>query len=830
MSSSHSTSPHSKNGEVFELSAAQRLHVVGIGGPGMSALARALVAMGHRVSGSDIRSSENIVQLKELGIDISIGHSEDLVIGCDAVCASSGVPKDNIEMAAARRAGIPALSRAEMLAAVCASGTAIGVAGTHGKTTTTTLVSLMLGGAEGNCGFVVGGDAPGLQTNGAWSPTGLFVVEADESDGTHEALPLRGAIITNIDTDHLDHFGNFENIVNSFSRFAQNVDGPIALCVDDVELKKISDHLASTGHEVLTYGILSSDANIGLSATRIEATASGMTFTVNIASDVLNEYQGERRFPVTLRARGMHNVLNALGALAIALRFGATQEVVTQVLAEFQGVARRFDIRSEEDDITLIDDYAHLPTEIAAVVGAAQGMIAGRGQTSRPNRLVYVFQPNRFNRMALISHEYAHAFTGADVVVITDIYASGTAFIEGVSGKLVVDAVRAAYPLLQVDWVPKRSDLAPHLANMLCAGDVCISSGCGDIETLPAEIASERQLRQCAEDLRGAQLEVQENFPLAARTTYKVGGSARLFVEVVSQDQLITVAAICSRRPTMPVVVLGRGSNTLISDAGFQGLCVSLGDFGQSIALEESAQEGSSVSVVFSGATPLPIAARQLSALGVAGFEWAVGVPGSLGGAVRMNAGGHGADIAASLHSAYVVSLKSGCHGWVSANELGLRFRGSALGNQHVVTWVKVVLEKSKPGCGDALITEIVKWRRDHQPGGQNAGSVFINPNDGAISAGALIDQAGLRGYRLGTACVSEKHANFIQSDAGGTSADVVKLMNMVQQQVLRLTGVNLRSEIRLLGFAPGEALAIDAENSLDSEKLEEHLCSKNPK
>ena len=195
-----------------------------------------------------------------------------------------------------------------------------------------------------------------------------------------------------------------------------------------------------------------------------------------------------------------------------------------------------------------------------------------------------------------------------------------------------------------------------------------------------------------------------------------------------------------------------------------------------------------------------------------------------------MNAGGHGADIAASLHSAYVVSLKSGCHGWVSANELGLRFRGSALGNQHVVTWVKVVLEKSKPGCGDALITEIVKWRRDHQPGGQNAGSVFINPNDGAISAGALIDQAGLRGYRLGTACVSEKHANFIQSDAGGTSADVVKLMNMVQQQVLRLTGVNLRSEIRLLGFAPGEALAIDAENSLDSEKLEGHLCSKNPK
>ena len=830
MSSSHSNPPHTKKVAVFELGTAQRLHVVGIGGPGMSALARSLVAMGHRVSGSDIRPSENIAQLKELGINISIGHNEELVVRCDAVCASSGVPSDNIEMAAARRAGIPALSRAEMLAAVCASGTSIGVAGTHGKTTTTTLVSLMLGGAEGKCGFVVGGDAPGLQTNGAWSQTGLFVVEADESDGTHEVLPLRGAIITNIDTDHLDHFGNFANIVNSFSRFARGVDGPIALCVDDVELHKLRGHLQAEGREVLTYGVQGKNTDIGIAASDIGATSSGMTFSVHIAENILEKYHGQRHFAVNLKARGMHNVLNALGALAIALRFGATQEEVTQVLGEFQGVARRFDIRSELDGITLIDDYAHLPTEIAAVVGAAQGMIAGRVHAPAPNRLIYVFQPNRYNRMALISDEYAHAFTGADVVVITDIYASGTAYIEGVTGKLVVDAVQAAYPQLQVNWVPRRTDLAQHLANILRDGDVCISSGCGDIETLPAEIASERLLRQCAAELVAAQLKVHEYFPMAARTTYKVGGVARLFVEVLSVDQLLTVATICSRRREMPVVVLGRGSNTLVSDLGFQGLCISLGEFGQSIAVEESAQEPGRVSVLFAGATPLPVAARQLSALGIAGFEWAVGVPGSIGGAVRMNAGGHGADIAASLHSAYVISLTSGCHGWVPTSELGLRFRGSALGNQHVVTWAKVVLEKSEPGCGDALIGDIVKWRRDHQPGGQNAGSVFINPNDGAISAGALIDQAGLRGYRLGTACVSEKHANFIQSDQGGTSADVVKLMNMVQQEVLRLAGVQLHSEIRLVGFAPGEALAIDAENSSVSEKLDAYLCAKFPK
>jgi UDP-N-acetylmuramate--alanine ligase len=830
MSSSHSQPPQKKKVDVFDLSAAQRLHVVGIGGPGMSALARALVAMGHLVSGSDIRSSETIVQLKELGINISIGHSENLVVGCDAVCASSGVPSDNIEMAAARRAGIPALSRAEMLAAVCASGTAIGVAGTHGKTTTTTLVALMLGGAEGECGFVVGGDAPGLQTNGAWSHTGLFVVEADESDGTHEALPLRGAVITNIDTDHLDHFGSFENIVASFSRFASEIDGPIAVCVDDVELRRIGNELQEQGREVLTYGILSNDSSASISASQIEATASGMSFSVHIAPNVLLQYQGERQFSVTLRARGMHNVLNALGAMAIALHFGATQEQVTQVLAEFQGVARRFDVRSTTGGITLIDDYAHLPTEITAVLGAARGMIASRPQSEAKGRLIYVFQPNRYHRMSLISHEYADAFVGADVVVITDIYASGTAFIEGVTGKLVVDAVVAAHRDVQVDWVPLRSDLPQHLANILREGDVCISSGCGDIETLPGEISCEQLLRQCAKDLRSAQLEVFEYAPLASRTTYKVGGAARLFVEVRSESQLITVASICAQHPDMPVLVLGRGSNTLVSDAGFSGLCVALGDFAENIVREDSPQESHHVHVELSGSTALPVAARQLSAMGIAGFEWAVGVPGSIGGAVRMNAGGHGADMAGSLHSAYVVSLTSGCHGWVPASELGLRFRGSALGNQHVVTRAKVVLEKSEPSCGDAKIADIVKWRRDHQPGGQNAGSVFINPDNGAVSAGALIDEAGLRGHRVGTASVSEKHANFIQSDHGGKSADVVKLMNAVQQQVLRLTGVHLHSEIRLVGFAPGEALAIDAENSGDSEKLEAYLCAKKPK
>ena len=385
-------------------------------------------------------------------------------------------------MAAARRAGIPALSRAEMLAAVCASGTSIGVAGTHGKTTTTTLVSLMLGGTEGKCGFVVGGDAPGLQTNGTWSPTGLFVVEADESDGTHEALPLRGAIITNIDTDHLDHFGSFTNIVNSFSRFAQGINGPVALCIDDAELRKISSLLQAEGREVLTYGVQGKNADIGIAASNIEATASGMTFFVHIAPNILEKYQGQRRFVVNLRARGMHNVLNALGALAIALRFGATQEEVTQVLGEFQGVARRFDIQSETDGITLIDDYAHLPAEISATIHAV------RSHPALTGRVVAVFQPNRYHRIATMADSYADCFARADRIVITDVYASGTQKIEGVTGELVVNAIRNAHHDAEVVWAPSRADTVAAVESLIAPGDICVSMGCGDIESFPDDL------------------------------------------------------------------------------------------------------------------------------------------------------------------------------------------------------------------------------------------------------------------------------------------------------------------------------------------------------
>lgn len=796
----------------------RRLHVVGIGGPGMSALARALHCAGHVVSGSDVRDSEVVAALRAEGIEVHIGHRESLVNGCDAVCASSGVPAGNIEMVAARRLGIPALTRAGMLAALCERAPTIAVAGTHGKTSTTALLAVMLGGADGRCGFIVGGDAPDLRTNGAWSTTGPFVVEADESDGTHEELPVAAAVITNVDVDHLDHFGSLDAIAASFGRFARKVDGPVVLCADDPTLARLATELRHNDNRVLTYG-MSGEADVRVD--NIEQGLTHLTFDVVPGPRAAELFGGESRIAVRLQAQGAHYALNATSALILALEHGVRIETCLSAMEIFRGVGRRFEMRGERDGVLLVDDYGHLPTEIAAVLASTRrGALADR-------RLVAVFQPNRYHRMAAMSDQYADCFAAADVVFLTDIYASGTTPIPGVTGQLVVDAVRSAHPTADVRWHPDRRELVRAVVDELKSGDVCVSFGCGDIETFPDEVMVEHDVRLVINELRQAGVEVAEQAPMGERTTYKTGGPARALATVQSREDLDAVAHALAGR-VVPVVVLGRGSNMLVADAGFAGLCVVLGDFAVGVRAESEIVAGLDVVVSIGGATPLPVAARQLSSIGVGGFEWAVGVPGTVGGAVRMNAGGHGADMVASLIDVEIVDLNSGRRGRVPAADLGLRFRGSDLGDNHVVVEVRLLLRGAEPGCGDVAIADIVRWRRDNQPGGQNAGSVFVNPDNGARSAGEIIDRVGLRGLRIGAASVSDKHANFIQAHEGATSSDVVKVMLEVHRRVLEAEGTSLRSEVRLVGFAPGLpfAPAKDGRSGVGTARLDSHLAT----
>jgi UDP-N-acetylmuramate--alanine ligase len=454
----------------LDLSRPQRLHVVGVGGPGMSAIAIVLAEMGHRVSGSDLRERPVLDRLRAGGVAVSVGHRREAVDGCDAITYSTAIPDRNIELEHARATDVTTLRRAGMLASICAQAKSLAVSGTHGKTTTTSMLMLVLAEAGLAPSFVIGGDVTDTGTGAQWTGGEWLVVEADESDGTHLELPLHGTILTNVEVDHLDHYGSFEAIVDGFDRYLAQVPGPKVVCADDPVCRRLAQH-----HDVVTYGT-ADDARVR--AVDITAHDGSYTFAV--------ERDGHRLGTVDLPLRGMHNVRNATAVVAMALEVGVPFEQAVSALARFGGVARRFDVRGSVAGATLVDDYGHLPSEIAAVLGAAR--TSGDGW----KRVICVFQPNRFNRMAAMWADYADAFVDADVVVLTDIYASGTTPIPGVTGKLVVNAVLDAHPDSRVVWLPKRHDLVDFVAGEIRDGDVCISMGCGDIASFPAEVIARR--------------------------------------------------------------------------------------------------------------------------------------------------------------------------------------------------------------------------------------------------------------------------------------------------------------------------------------------------
>lgn len=303
---------------------------------------------------------------------------------------------------------------------------------------------------------------------------------------------------------------------------------------------------------------------------------------------------------------------------------------------------------------------------------------------------------------------------------------------------------------------------------------------------------SESSVRRAALARLGAFATADE--PLAPHTTYKLGGPAAVFATPRDEGELALVGEVV-RESGLPVLVIGRGSNLLVADEGFAGIVVSLS------AMAEWSDFADAL-VSAGGAMALPVLSRRCSAAGLVGFEWAVGVPGSIGGAVRMNAGGHGSDMAASLVEAHVYDLRRARGAWVPAAALGLRFRGSSLADHQVVVAARLQLRHGDVADSEAALAEIVRWRREHQPGGQNAGSVFVNPVPGELPAALLIDRLGLRGHRVGGAFVSEKHANFIQAGPGATAADVREVMRQVRERVAEHTGHLLRSEVRLVGFA----------------------------
>lgn len=464
----------SKNRRI-DLTAPCRLHVVGVGGPGMSSIAIALAGMNHQVSGSDIRDSEMLDRLRRSGVAVRVGHDASLVNECEGVTASPAIPTDNVEVVAATSRGV-FFSRAEMLASICAVKSAIGIAGTHGKTTTSALLVRVMEECGLHPSFVVGGDLIDEGTSARWATGPWTIVEADESDGTHLFLPLKVSILTNVDIDHLDHFENFDAIVDSFRQFVLGVEDFTVICIDDPGCRRVLDDPRLVDlSRVITYGV-HPQAQVQFSDVAVDKN------TTRFSVELPGKGGSRKSLRVETSLRGLHNVSNITAVIALAGALDLPMSRVVDAISTFSGVGRRFQNMGRSRDVTFVDDYGHLPREIDAVLQAARSSDEGW------KRIVAVFQPNRFNRMSLLSESYADCFQHADVVFITDIYASGTSRIDGVTGELVVKAIRQAHPQADVRWAPDRDTLADVVAPILEPGDLCISMGCGDIETLPIEL------------------------------------------------------------------------------------------------------------------------------------------------------------------------------------------------------------------------------------------------------------------------------------------------------------------------------------------------------
>ena len=466
--------PRRQPEELIDLSVSRRCHVVGIGGPGMSPLASLLSARGHRVSGSDMRETEVTETLRSEGIDVSIGHTAAAVHNVDVVTFSTAIPLSNIELVEAGGQGIPVRHRSGLLASLCAVTQSIGVAGTHGKTTTTALLThiLTVAGRDPSC--IVGGQVVGMPVGSRHGNGAEFVLECDESDGTLDVLSLQNLIITNIDVDHLDYFGSFEHVQACFVDAAMRTAGHVVANADDPSSQVLM--MAPLPQERLrTFG-RSSSADVRINS--LESTDDGTT--------ILLEIDGQDVSCFSL-LRGEHNAMNIAAALAMATCLGVDATTACSAVSSFVGVARRFTERGMFNGAMLIDDYAHLPAEIEAAVSAVATHPFRTGQT------IAVFQPNRYHRIAVMADTYADCFRAADVVVVTDVYASGTAFIEGVTGELVVNAIRASNPTAHVVWAQTRQDIVDVVAEMIRPGDVCISMGCGDIETFPDDLQKAAQ-------------------------------------------------------------------------------------------------------------------------------------------------------------------------------------------------------------------------------------------------------------------------------------------------------------------------------------------------
>jgi len=758
----------------------RRVHFVGIGGVGMSGLAKILLQRGHIVTGSDLAPNGETKGLKELGGKIFTGHSAEHVgPKTELVVFTSAVNGENEELQAAAELNIPCVRRGVLLTAVMNHRNNIAVAGTHGKTTTTSMIAYALTRSDSAPSYCIGAHVPILGGNAQIAGGKYFVAEADESDGTLIGFTPEFAVCLNIEPEHLDYHRTMDGLLATFDRFLSSTLKTVFYCADCPNCVKLARPLRNA----ISFG-LSESADYR--ARNIESTPRGSRFTVACRDEQIGA--------IELVIPGKQNVVNALATVAVADQLGVPFEKVAEALALFTGAKRRFERRFDGGGVVVVDDYAHHPTEIRATIAAAR--------TLGFKRVLLAFQPHRYSRTQALRDEFATAFRGVDKLFLTDIYSAGEKPLDGINGTTITDAVLASGQA-PVVYEPDFDRLARCLALEAVPGDLIMTMGAGDIYKVAQQVAETlapagarietRQPMDIQSDLRAVlsdKSKVRTGEPMARHTSLKVGGLAEFWVEPWEERDLARVLHYCHVRD-VPVTIVGRGTNLLVLDGGIRGVVVQLGSD------EFTRIEVDGDRIIARGGARLKTIVNLAKKYELGGLEFLEGIPGSLGGALRMNAGAMGRQTFDVVDWVRYVSFSGEIYD-TDAGSLPVSYRSCPVFASHVVLSAVLRGEKTPRPAIEERLRTFEKKRWSSQPAKPSAGCIFKNPE--AIPAGKLIEELGLKGTSVGGARVSDIHGNFIVNEGGATAADVLNLIGMIRERARRERGIELETEVMILG------------------------------
>lgn len=751
------------------------IHLIGVAGSGMSGLAGLLLALGHRVSGSDKVTTNETDRLSGQGLLLNIPHRSGEVGHAELVVCSSAIRPGNVAFDEAKAAGKLMALRAEVLAAVMLGKKGIVVCGMHGKTTTAAMAAHVLGEAGLNPSHYVGAEIPILGTNARWSPQGdYFVAEGDESDGTLVNYTPEHTLVLNVEPEHLDFYKSSEAIDAVFQCLISQTKGLLFYWADDLGAAR----LCANHPRAVAVG---TDEGCDYRYVSLKKEKEGSSFEVVAKNRTLGR--------LFLSIPGTHNVNNAMLVIALALELGVSFEKIVAALNHFRGAKRRFELKYQGGGIRIFDDYGHHPTEIAATLSTAHALLHDVPDNVSPGRLLVMFQPHRYSRTAAFQREFGTALLAADAVFVTNIYPANEQPLPGVTGERIVEEARAQGHS-SIFFEPHLEGLRYKLGAMMKSGDLILSLGAGNIHEEVTRLVEDLMTRDRLLGVMGSGT-IQLYESLSRHTTMRVGGPAQFWAEPETEEGFARLVKICFEEK-IPLMVMGRGSNLIVRDGGIPGVVVHLarGCFAESQVTGQCITAGVGVKL------------KQLSSLarqaGLAGFEWMEGIPGNLGGSLRMNAGAMGKQTFEQVVKIHYVD-QEGIRGTATPQELEVFYRDVPfLKNNYVLS----ATLQGHPGAVeeiDRLMQTSWHHRRETQPIAASAGCIFKNPSPD-MPAGKLVEELGLKNSSIGKARVSEIHGNFIVNDGGATAADVLALIEKIKNAALQERGISLETEVQVVG------------------------------